>query len=109
MRYFDKDAKEITAADWEAKIRDQKYVRIDRHSFGKTSLETSWLGIQTAFDEWPSMFMSIARRDAGKDEMSDVMVIFYDSRTSLAKAHVKHQELCMELGIPLGPERKAAR
>ena len=61
MRYFDRDAKEITYDQWWKHTLDPKYTKIARHSYGSTDVISQWLGLQSEFDARPILWCVFSR------------------------------------------------
>lgn len=99
MRYFSKDAKEITYEEWWKNILDHTYCRVARNVYGNTDVCTSWIGLQTSFDEFPVLFCTIVRKFEVEDPVN-LMCFWHTSRFSLEEVLEFHHSQVVEVGIP---------
>lgn len=98
LKFYDKAGQEINQELWEQFIRSPKYVFVERHTFGVSAVETSWVGIQTQYDAYPSLFVTITRKH-------DTAVMIKWHYLSLLDARKYHFDQAKEIGIPVGGMR----
>lgn len=102
MRYFDRSVQEIDYDQWWQHMHNPKYVMIDRHFFGQTDICTSWLGLQTDYDQLPVMWVTMVRKFEMNDTPQLNMVVWSSSKTSLEEVSELHINLAKEIGMPFG-------
>ena len=100
MKYFDKEGKQIEAAEWESLIRDKKYTRLEFNSYGKASVDSQWLGIQTEFCVAPTLFTTRLMAD------KKVEWFWHDSSWTLEDLRNFHFDTCKEYQVLCAGRRK---
>lgn len=105
MKYFNRQAQEITEAEWFCHTLDPIYTKVDRHSYGATDVVSYWLGLQTIHDKVPIIWCTFIRKFDG-EHGSVKKSFWFTSDITLAQVKAFHKGLVMEVGIPVGVPKR---
>ena len=104
MRYFDRDANEITYDQWWKHTLDPKYTKVARNSYGVTDVLSQWVGLQSAFDEQPIIWCIFSRKFE-ENERSIITSLWFTDKVSIEQVLEFHKNLAIEVGIPATTKR----
>jgi hypothetical protein len=104
LRYFGKDGKEINREVWEKGIRDPKYSFVAFHAYGRCRVFTSWIGVQTSFDEAPCLFVTQVFDGTGQEEKE--WEVWHHSPRTEEEAIEWHESQAKVLRLPLTAKKK---
>ena len=100
MKFFNKEGKSISCDEWNALIRDRKYVRIEYNSYGKTVVDSQWVGIQTDYCKLPTMFSTRLCSDV------ETKWFWHDSTWSIETLGEWHLDLCKRSNVLFARRKK---